>query len=153
MTIIEKDITTVTEGIVAHQVNCLGYMGCGVALAIRKKWPWAYERYIPYGKKTGNGTLRPGMIQMVKVGDRLWVANLAGQDNIGRTKRMTDYAALEVCLQKLAEWMKSREQLGPGPAHFPYGMGCHNAGADWVIVESIIVKYIPEVVFCKGIKD
>lgn len=150
MTIIEKDITTVTEGVVAHQVNCMGYMGCGVALAIRKKWPLAYERYIPYGKKTGNGSLRPGMVQMVKVSERLWVANLAGQDNIGRTQRMTDYEALKKCLAKLASW---RDKSSPVQGiYFPYGMGCHNAGADWAVVEPMIVKYIPDVIFCKGIK-
>ena len=159
MQVIEKDFTTITEGVVAHQVNCMGYMGCGAALAIRKKWPAAYERYKVYGKKTGNGTLKPGMIQMIKVGNNLWVANLAGQDNIGRTRRMTDYEALETCLKKMSLWHLQRlaehyeGKTVQIPVYFPYGMGCHNAGADWAVVEPMIVKYFPDAVFCKWIKD
>lgn len=150
MQIVEQDITTVTKGVVCHQVNCLGYMGCGVALAIRNKWPQAYLRYRSYGKKTGNGTLKPGMIQIIKVGEGLWVANLAGQDSIGRQRRMTDYPALDTCLHKLANTLINYPEI---PVYFPYGMGCHNAGANWSIVEKIIVKYFPNAIFCKGIQD
>ena len=50
---IEKDITTVDNGVVAHGVNCQGVMNSGVAKAIRNKWPLAYERFKrhPKGKE------------------------------------------------------------------------------------------------------
>ena len=34
-----KTIDDITDGVIAHQCNCMGYMGCGVALAIRTKYP------------------------------------------------------------------------------------------------------------------
>jgi len=42
---ITKDLTTVTKGIVVHGCNCVGGFGSGVAGAIRKKWPHAYEAF------------------------------------------------------------------------------------------------------------
>lgn len=50
---IEKDVTTVEEGLVAHGVNCSGVMNSGVAKAIRNKWPLTYQRFMlhPKGKE------------------------------------------------------------------------------------------------------
>lgn len=45
MRVIERDITTVEEGIVAHQVNCQGAIGAGVSGAICRKWPEAERAY------------------------------------------------------------------------------------------------------------
>lgn len=40
-----KNICDITNGIIAHGVNCQGVMGAGVALAIRNKWPGCYDLY------------------------------------------------------------------------------------------------------------
>ena len=48
---IQKDITTVEEGVVLHGCNCSGGFGSGVAGAIRKKWPDVYEMF----KENGTG--------------------------------------------------------------------------------------------------
>lgn len=40
-----KDITTVTKGVIVHGCNCSGGFGSGVAGAIKKKWPHAYEAH------------------------------------------------------------------------------------------------------------
>lgn len=39
MNIIKKDITTIDEGVILHQVNCQNAMGSGVAKALFSKWP------------------------------------------------------------------------------------------------------------------
>ncbi len=44
--VIQKDITTVEEGVIAHGVNCQRKMGSGVALAIKNKWPSIYAHYM-----------------------------------------------------------------------------------------------------------
>lgn len=46
---IEKDITTVHHGIIAHGVNCQHTMASGVAKYIREKWPIVYENYMLHG--------------------------------------------------------------------------------------------------------
>lgn len=49
--IVKKDITTVTRGIIMHGCNSHGVMGSGVAAAIRKKWPCAFDTYSAYIKR------------------------------------------------------------------------------------------------------
>ena len=50
---IEKDITTVDVGVVAHGVNCSGAMNSGVAKAIRNRWPLVYEKFKIHPKGRG----------------------------------------------------------------------------------------------------
>lgn len=89
------DITIITRGIILHQVNCKGVMGCGVALAIRNKWPKVYEKYREHYQKA-----KLGMIQIIPIKDDLFVVNLFAQDRYGREKRHTNYDAVESCLKK-----------------------------------------------------
>jgi O-acetyl-ADP-ribose deacetylase (regulator of RNase III) len=127
-------LSGITSGIIAHQVNCLGYMGCGAALAIRRRWPEAYERYRVFGHRTGNGRWQLGMCQIVQVTPELAVANLAGQFGISRQRRMTDYRALDQALAKLASRRADR------PVYFPVNMGSRNAGGDWAVILPMITK-------------
>jgi hypothetical protein len=39
------------DNVVAHQVNCVGVMGSGVALAIRDKYPRVYTEYLEFCNK------------------------------------------------------------------------------------------------------
>lgn len=42
---VEKDITTVEKGIIAHGCNCQGVMGSGVALFLKQKYPQIFAPY------------------------------------------------------------------------------------------------------------
>src|SRR5271167_114181 len=42
---LNKDITTVDEGIIAHGCNCQGVMGSGVARFLRDKYPQIFPYY------------------------------------------------------------------------------------------------------------
>lgn len=139
---IKKNILTVNNGIICHQVNCKGKMGAGLALKIRKKWPIVYEQY---QSQCLLGKIQLGSVQLVKISPALYVANLAGQYGYGRDKRYTNYAALLSCffdLQKISD--KLRLQI-----YIPYKIGCQNAGGDWKIVESDINRSIKNPVICK----
>ena len=48
MRYIEGDILKIQEGIICHQVNCIGYMGAGIALGIKRKYYKVYDAYIKY---------------------------------------------------------------------------------------------------------
>lgn len=131
------DITIITRGIILHQVNCKGVMGCGVALAIRNKWPKVYEKYREHYQKA-----KLGMIQIIPIKDDLFVVNLFAQDRYGREKRHTNYDAVESCLKKISTWkLKNHQNLS---VYIPYKMGCGNAGGNWDIIYSIIQDTISE---------
>ena len=52
--VIKKDILSITEGIIGHQVNTQGVMGAGLALKIREKYPQVYEEYRKNTPSLGN---------------------------------------------------------------------------------------------------
>jgi len=141
--LIKGDILNVQQGIICHQVNCMGKMGAGIALSIRKKWPSVYQDYIAaYDKgqlQLGNVLLSPVVIA------QLYVANLCGQYRYGRDKRYTDYGALETCLKRVRE-MGERLNL---TVFVPYKMGCSLAGGDWKVVEDMINKAVPTSIIVK----
>ena len=133
-------ITTITKGIILHQVNCKGVMGCGVALAIRNRWPIVYNKYREHFKEA-----KLGMIQIVRVTLDLFVINLFAQDRYGRDKRYTDYNALNICLKKVDRWQSNYQSNYHRDLsiYIPYKMGCSNAGGDWATVHNIIKRILP----------
>lgn len=136
---INLDITTITEGAICHQVNCRGVMGAGLARRIRNKFPSVYSAYRKHHR-----TLRVGMIQPVRITDKLYVVNVAGQDGFGRDRIYTDYDGLRLALRKLNAWAKERQVQ----VHIPVGMGCNLAGGNWVTVSRIIAEEVPDAILC-----
>ncbi len=43
--IIDGNLFDTKAKIIAHQVNCRGVMGSGVALQIKERYPYVYEMY------------------------------------------------------------------------------------------------------------
>ncbi len=139
MQVIKGNLLEIESGIIAHQVNCKGVMGAGLANSLRAKYPVCFTSYQRYCKE---GKFLLGMVQFCKVNPDLYICNLAGQDGYGVDKRHTDYQALEVCLTKL--YAKSLElNLIP---YLPYKMGCGLAGGDWAIVSKLIEIHCPNAV-------
>lgn len=126
------DILNIERGIVCHQVNCMGKMGAGIALAIRKRWPVVYTDYMNtyYARQLALGTV----VLSVIVHGELYVASLCGQYYYGRKGRYTDYEAVGKCLEKVDIISKDFNL----PVFIPYKMGCSLAGGDWNLVYRII---------------
>jgi len=149
MITVEKDILTVEEGIICHQVNAMGKMGAGLALKVRRKWPAIYTTYKILCE---NGTVSLGKILVLPaVQGRLWVANVCGQKYYGRDKRYTDYDGVRKAFTELKEWRDYLSGVAGKqiPIYFPYKMGCVNAGGDWMIYSKIIEEFFPDAVICK----
>lgn len=142
MNIIKCDLLNIEHGIVTHQVNCKGVMGAGLAKSLRNQYPNIYPRYHEFCSAS---YFRPGMIQLVRQSERLFICNLAGQDGYGRDRRYTDYEALTIALPKLRE---ASEMKGL-PVYIPYMMGCKLGGGDWAIVSSLIEQHIPDAIICQ----
>lgn len=140
--IIEKDITTITEGIICHQCNCFGSMNSGVAKSISKKFPKVKSEYIALCSKNSPKILL-GTFQEVVINDKLKVLNCFSQLNYGREKKLyTNYSAIESIFGLISK--KYSEQV-----YLPFMYGCGLGGGDWNIVSEIICSKIPDIVFCK----
>ena len=132
------DLLTAPQTRIAHQVNCRGKMGSGVALAIKQKYPEVYQKYSEACKVYKKDFLY-GSCQKIVCKDKI-VYNLFGQDGYGYDgKQYTSYAFLTIALEKMFEKIKSENVLNEKiSVAIPYKMGCDRGGADWKIVESII---------------
>lgn len=141
--VVNRDIFANQCGIIVHQVNCRGVMGSGIALEIRKRFK---NVFLEYQKQK----LHPGDIQIVPVKStfpKLFICNLAGQDDFGRHKTFTDYTAVAEGFKKL---QKLVPVLGdPLPIFIPYKMGCGHAGGDWEKYSKIIYDIIPLSIVCQ----
>lgn len=134
--------------IIAHQVNCMGVMGSGVAKQIKAKYPnvfATYKRFCESQKKHPEkmlGTVLISVEQSEEVGfPKRCIANLFAQYKYGRDgKCYTDYEALEKSLKGLANYANSMHLT----VAIPYKMGCALGGGDW---DNIVFPMI-EQIFC-----
>lgn len=122
-----------------HQVNAMGVMGGGIALAIKQKYPYVYDIYRCFcGGKNGGYKEKSeilGQVCYILENDGVTIANLFGQYSYGRTTRYTDYDGLQKALQDLHDKAGS---VGKSIVVIPYNIGCGLAGGDWTIVEPMI---------------
>jgi O-acetyl-ADP-ribose deacetylase (regulator of RNase III) len=147
--IVEMDITEVTKGTIAHQVNCQGVMGAGLAKQIKFKWPKVFLDYQDKcSRATNRGEDPMGHVQYVQIDPGLLVANCFAQRYYGYApgggiQKHTSYGALAMCLEELAH---------PGiqqPVYIPFGIGCGLGGGDWTKVSALIEMLCPKVIICK----
>lgn len=131
VSIVHSNLLTSHCDVIAHQVNCKGVMGAGLAKQIRTRYP---NVYMSYKKACDTQSELLGKVQLCTTPDSL-VANLFAQWDYGVSRKQTDYDALELCLIKLRDRML---QLNLKTLGLPYGLGCGLAGGSWQIVYKII---------------
>jgi len=134
---IKKDITTVETGVILHGCNCSGKAyGSGVAGAIRRKWPHAYESYI----ENGSGEQLLGTTEFLINSDNigLIIANGYTQVNYGSDgKRYADLDAIRKCVLAATEYAQAFELS----LYMPM-IGCGLGGLSWEDEVKPIVKKI-----------
>jgi O-acetyl-ADP-ribose deacetylase (regulator of RNase III) len=119
--------------VIAHQVNCRGIMGAGIAKAIKTMYPYTNETYIDFcDNSIFNSPL--GKCLLIEEDDR-YIANIFGQNGFSRYGIQTDYVALRSGLQHMKCLM---EQQGLTSVSFPYMIGCGLAGGNIDTVMDII---------------
>lgn len=145
MNLIVKDILTVEHGVIGHQVNLRQKMGAGLARHIRMRFPIAYLAYM-------NRSDRPrclGDAQFVLIrtggGKELWVANLAGQNEYGKTGSYTSHEALARALRKAVTFCNERNLT----LWLPFKIGCGLGGGDWEKISAFIHFEAPEAIVCR----
>lgn len=139
----QGDLFEVTEGIIAHQVNCQGVMGGGVASYVKGLYPHVYQEYKKLCKShLGQEDQLLGCVQVV-VGKQpsLYVANCFSQLYYGNYRKYTIDCAYRDCFRRLKQ-ISSHQSL---PVYIPRRMGAGLAGGDWAVLASIIQEEFPEV--------
>ena len=136
MEVIEhSSIIDVEEGIICHQVNCMGVMGAGLAKQVKEKWPDVFRQYASLccSFRDMPGMLL-GKVQDIAVSDNLVIANCFGQVYTGHGL-MTCYEAWKNIIRQLLD---SSSYFGDIPIHIPYMVGCGLAGGDWQVMNEIL---------------
>lgn len=128
------NILCASENIIAHQVNCQGKMGSGVASAIKTKYPEVYKEYNKLCKSMSPESLL-GIYQIVNV-DGKKIINMFSQLNYGYDgNRYTNYIYFTMCFSLVLRKFNNTKN---NDIAIPYKIGCYRGGGDW---ESIL-KYI-----------
>lgn len=154
MNVLDENILNVDKGVICQQVNCKGIMGAGLARDIRDKFPKVYEEYRKLCAGATDDFDLLGTIQVVPVGDQLWVINFFSQYDIGSSDKQTEYCAFIKCVKAVREWLSSvGGRLWDGsrtpPVFIPFKVGCGLGGGDWKVVRKILEKHLPDSVIVK----
>lgn len=137
MKVVDGDLLDVTEGLIAHQVNCRGVMGAGVARVIAKRYPDVERVYRAHCRAVEPLSLL-GTSLVAVAGEGLLIGNVFGQLDTGRGLQ-TDYTAVGNALDDLSAWWTG---LRP-TLHVPYMMGCGLAGGDWDVYSELLDERWP----------
>lgn len=113
--------------------NAQRTMGSGIALAIKTRYPAAFEAYM-------DSDMMLGTFSVATVEDGKKIVNLIAQQYYGSDgKRYVDYEALYAGLEALKVALESA--AGEGRSYsvaIPYKMASDRAGGSWQIVEAMI---------------
>lgn len=144
--IIEGNLVDPPLGInvIAHQANINCTFGAGVALAIKKALPQAYEADLEAGRKAQNnlGWFSKAICQR-ESGQKILVYNLYAQSlkNDSLVGVPTSYDAIISALIKMGEDLKQydKNKIKIG---LPYMMGCALGGGNFEVYSKIVEEFL-----------
>ena len=133
--IVNGDLLESDVDIILHQVNLDGVMGGGIAYQIASRHPHVLREYQLFKNK------KLGEVCFAKT-TKYVVGNCFSQ----KLNFDTDYEALELCLDKVVEYMKENNLKTVG---IPYKYGCGIANGNWETVREIFERKIPNIIIYK----
>ncbi|MBW1779274.1 MAG: macro domain-containing protein [Deltaproteobacteria bacterium] len=122
--------------IIAHVCNDIGAWGKGFVLAVSRRWPEPEEVF----RLKRKYKLKLGKVQLVRVEDELWVANMVAQHGTRRSREgraPIRYEALRTCLLKVEAMADALD----ASIHMPR-IGCGLAGGKWARVEDVLDEIV-----------
>lgn len=138
----QGDLFSVSSGVIAHGCNCHGVMGSGVAKQVKNYYPDAFLAY----KKLCDGATPEALLgkaQLVKVTDKLYIANLFTQLNYGKNGVFVNYDAVGTSFKELRALVFDEEVNKEHPNQLTINIpkiGAGLGGGDWDIISNIIDK-------------
>ena len=145
--LVEKRGNVMTEDVdvIAHQVNCRGVMGAGLAKQIKAALSEnEFKKYRDKCLESNPPSELLGHMQRVHLSDGRAVANLFAEYKPTGKGLDTDYEALEKCFKKLSYIAPLNKRVkdaynGVTTIAVPGYIGCGLAGGDWEFVYSRII--------------
>lgn len=133
--IVNGDLLKADLPVIAHQTNCLGVMGAGIAKSIKNKWNNVFIQYKSLCTNIIDKHNLLGKIQLCATNDTpiKYIVNLFGEYSFTESvapyeNRHTDYDALRNALTVLKEKLVFLDFDKVG---IPYKLGCGLAGGNW----------------------
>ena len=138
MIVMSGDVLETPIEIIAHQVNCLGTMGAGLAKQIKDKYPQVESWYKIYCHRRYTQTIL-GTGQIVCQANHTFF-NIFGQYGYGTSKRQTDYEAFKSGFKDaiLKYRFMDNDYNSQLKIAIPYHIGCGLAGGEWKIISKIL---------------
>ena len=121
--------------IIVHVCNDVGGWGRGFVTAISKRWREPEQQYRAWHRGKGESPFELGQVQLVRVGEKLWVANLLGQRGLrseGKTPPIR-YDAVRAGLRRVCAHARAEG----ASVHMPR-IGCGLAGGRWEEIGPIV---------------
>ena len=140
----EKTVFEVPVQTIVNTVNCDGFMGKGLALEVKQRFPKVFAKYQRLCKKGG---VRIGRLQLVRELDK-WVLNFPTK-NHWRGKSSVSF--IEAGLKNFKATYRRR---GITSIAFP-ALGCGSGGLRWDEVQPVMQNYLAklsniEIYICLG---
>lgn len=117
---------------IVNTVNCVGVMGKGLALEMKKRYPNMFDKYKDYCDK---GLIDIGKLWLYKHSDDKWILNFPTKKH---WKNGSEYEYIEEGMKKFVE---TYQEKGITTIAFPM-LGCNNGGLEKDIVIQIMTKYL-----------
>lgn len=141
MLILNGDLLETPFEIIAHQVNCQGVMGSGVAKQVKEKFPYVYSTYVKALKQNGANFMYGKSQIFYEDTHTIW--NIFSQYNYGYDgKQYTNYTALDTAFREAILHYRDNDadDIKQIPIAIPYKIGCDRGGGDWDTVKTILEK-------------
>lgn len=124
--------------VIAHQVNCKGVMGAGLAKQVREHISEEdFKEYVTRCQQRGAENLGYNLYTK-DTKSNIWIANCFAQDGFGANQKChTDYSALRACLNHCKTFCYVH---GYDTICIPDHLGCGLAGGNWNIVTKAILE-------------
>lgn len=116
------------DRVIVHGCNAHGVMGAGVALAIKHRWPTAFNVYAKMHHETGE--LKLGTLIRVDCVDKE-IINCITQHNYGRGAKLVSYDAVDACMVEICSKIENADISMPK-------IGAGLGGGHWPVIAEII---------------
>jgi O-acetyl-ADP-ribose deacetylase (regulator of RNase III) len=127
------DIFDSQAQVLVNTVNCEGFMGKGLALAFKQRYP---EMFSLYQRECKTGRLRVGRPTLYK-NSTPWILNFPTKN------RWRANSKLEYLEEGLAYFVENYEKVGVTSIAFPK-LGTHNGKLLWAEVGPLMAKYLDD---------
>lgn len=130
----------VTHGHIVHGCNAQGVMGSGVALAVKRKFPGAYDSYMQQHESDEGLVL--GDAYAWSHSNELVIWNAITQEGFGAPTRNTSYDAIQTCFERINGIIAMLpDAIAPAEIHIPM-IGAARGGGNWEIIREIIEQTV-----------